>query len=165
MLLGPLSGEISDFSSMEGMTKMEKSLINGRVMVVGFDQDETEDLHECRVWLGRDSRLHESFVIYIYDPDTSLMNAAPFSEIDNVELNKAQFEVVMDMKDGRRFKFREESDTDISDYHSIVTSQFSRSPSVSATSTTRTAERRKSAIKSLFGGLDDVSAETLVDSA
>lgn len=156
-LCGPLAGEITDFSSMDGMTRMEKSLINGRVMIVGFDQDEPEEFHECRVWMGTD-QAEKSFLIYIFDPDSNYVNVMPFVEIENVELNKALFEVVVDMKDGRRFSFREDSDADISEYYTIVSSQRQGDISATASPTRPAAERRTSTVKAIFGEVEDGDA-------
>ena len=145
-LIGPLVGKTRE----EGLTKMEKSLVNGRVMVVGFDQDQAEDFHECRVWLGKENHTDLTFILYIFDPDTDLVNVMPFVEIEQVELNKALFEVVVDMKGGRRFSFREDSDVDISDFRAIVSAQQGLRSGASSPSRLST-ERRKSSMKALFG--------------
>jgi hypothetical protein len=141
-----------------GMTRMEKSLCNGRVMVVGFDQDEADDFHECRVWMGKENQNQKSFLIYIFDPDTNLVNVMPISEIEQVELNKALFEVVADMKDGRRFLFREETDADISEFYTIV-SIASESSSAGSSPSRLSAERRKSSMKALFGSFGPAQDE------
>ena len=155
-LYGPISGEISDCCSMESMTKTERSLVNGHVIVVGFDQDRPDEFHECRVWLGRENQHEESFMLYIFDPDTNKVNVLPFTEIENMELNKALFEVVIDMKDGRRFSFREESDADISDFYAVVGAQ-SGVRSGSNSPARRFSGQRKSSMKSIFGGFDDAN--------
>lgn len=147
-LFVPLSGRVGDDCSAEGMTKMEKSLVNGRVMIVGFDHDRAEEFHDCRVWLGKENQHDQSFLMYIFDPDTNQVNVMPFSEMEQVELNKALFEVVVDMKDGRRFSFREDTDAEISEYFVIVNSHFG------ASSGPNSPARRKSSLKSMFGGVE-----------
>ena len=146
-LVGPLSGPLGS-NSLDAMTKMEKSLVNGRVMIVGFDHDQPEEFHDCRVWLSREHQHDQSFLIYIFDPDTNLVNVMPFSEMEQVELNKALFEVVVDMKDGRRFSFREDSDADISEYFAIVNSHFGTS------SGPNSPARRKTSLKTMFGSVE-----------
>lgn len=137
-----------------GMTRLEKSLSNGRVMLVGFDQDEACDFHECRVWLGKENQNDQSFLIYVFDPDTNIVNVMPLSEIEHAELNKALFEAVVDMTDGRRFSFREDTDTDIIEFFAVINSQARpRSRGSSVSPTRMSAERRKSSIKALFGDI------------
>lgn len=139
---------------------MEKSLINGRVQIVGFDNDDPSEFHECRVWLGKESRNAESFMIYIFDPDTNRVNVMPYSEIEQSDLNKALFEVVVDMVDGRRFIFREETDADISDFYSMISSApGSRSRAGSLSPSRLSAERRKSSIVALFGSCHGADGE------